>query len=253
MWSCSITIWSVKTNVYYQVKIKVTVSTNCFWTTARDYNNAHMLSFRLRSAGWRLAANSKSLQWTVPMVLCFWSHQLCQVAGNILARHSATLGNRSVHQEFVHRKSSFIMGTESFFPYGPWSKSYEHSIKFLKEDSGAKWLCGQREEQETTELSKPEVLKAMGEFENACLHLKPRTVYSIANPQLLTRRKILNHLEALCNLVNEGMILNPFKETGTELSTQARLWTWCRQVPSGSSEHWPKHEQRLRENQNRNS
>jgi len=39
------------------------------------------------------------------------------------------------------------------------------------------------------------------------------------------QKKILNHLEALCNLVNEGMILNPFKETGTELSTQARLWT----------------------------
>jgi len=39
------------------------------------------------------------------------------------------------------------------------------------------------------------------------------------------QKKILNHLEALCNLVNEGMILNPFKETGTELITQARLWT----------------------------
>jgi len=84
-----------------------------------------------------------------------------------------------------NRRSSW--GQKVFYD-GRLSKSYEHSIKFLKEDSKAKWRCGQREEKETIELSKPEVLKAMGEFENACLHLKPRTVYSITNPQLLTRK-----------------------------------------------------------------
>ena len=34
-------------------------------------------------------------------------------------------------------------------------QSQEHSIKFLKEDSGAKGLYGQQEEKEVIELSKP--------------------------------------------------------------------------------------------------
>ena len=64
--------------------------------------DAHMLSFRLRSAGWRLAADSQSLQWTVPMVLCFWSHQLCQVAANIFARCGVTPWKLSFSLPGVH-------------------------------------------------------------------------------------------------------------------------------------------------------
>ena len=37
-------------------------------------------------------------------------------------------------------------------------QSQQHSIKFLKEDSGAKGRYGQKEEKEMLELSKPEVL-----------------------------------------------------------------------------------------------
>ena len=48
-------------------------------------------------------------------------------------------------------------------------QSQEHSIKFLKEDSGAKGLYGQPEEKEVIELSKPEVLRVIGAFENASL------------------------------------------------------------------------------------
>ena len=38
--------------------------------------------------------------------------------------------------------------------------SQEHSIQFLKEDSGAKGLYGQQESKEVIELSKPEVQRA---------------------------------------------------------------------------------------------
>ena len=47
-------------------------------------------------------------------------------------------------------------------------QSHEHSIQFLKEDSGAKGLYGQQEEKAVIELSKPEVLRAIEEFECAC-------------------------------------------------------------------------------------
>ncbi|KAK2188221.1 hypothetical protein NP493_139g01005 [Ridgeia piscesae] len=47
-------------------------------------------------------------------------------------------------------------------------QSQEHSIQFLKVDSGAKGLYGQQESKEVIELSKPEVLRAIDEFECAC-------------------------------------------------------------------------------------
>ena len=40
-------------------------------------------------------------------------------------------------------------------------QSQEHSIHFLKEDSGAKGLYGQQESKQVIELSKPEVLRAI--------------------------------------------------------------------------------------------
>ena len=45
-------------------------------------------------------------------------------------------------------------------------QSHEHSIKFLKEDSGAKGLYGQQEEKEVIELSKPEALRVISECES---------------------------------------------------------------------------------------
>ena len=47
-------------------------------------------------------------------------------------------------------------------------QSQEHSIKFLTQDNGAKGLYGQPEEKEVIELSKPEVLRSIDEFERAC-------------------------------------------------------------------------------------
>ena len=47
-------------------------------------------------------------------------------------------------------------------------QSQELCIQFLKEDSGAKGLYGQQESKEVIELFKPEVLRAIDEFECAC-------------------------------------------------------------------------------------
>ena len=46
-------------------------------------------------------------------------------------------------------KKSSLMATD---------QNHEHSIQFLKEDSGAKGLYGQWESKEVIELSQPEVL-----------------------------------------------------------------------------------------------
>ncbi len=92
-------------------------------------------------------------------------------------------------------------------------QSHEHSIKFLKEDSGAKCLCGQQEEKEVIELSKPEVLRITGEFEGVLY--KSGTKYRLEQPasSAAEHNKFLEHLKAMCDFVSEGKVVNPFRET----------------------------------------
>ena len=88
-------------------------------------------------------------------------------------------------------------------------------------------LYGQREEKETIELSKPEILRAMDKFQNACFSTS-ETKDGLEHPESSTcaQKKFLNYLEALCNLVNKGTVLNLLKQSGTELINMdtARLW-----------------------------
>ena len=77
-------------------------------------------------------------------------------------------------------------------------QSQEHSIQFLKEDSGAKGLYGQQESKEVIELSKPEVLRAIDEFECACLSASTPNE-SLEYPA--EQKKFIKQLNALCDLV----------------------------------------------------
>ncbi|KAL8582561.1 hypothetical protein ACOMHN_043740 [Nucella lapillus] len=98
-------------------------------------------------------------------------------------------------------------------------QSQEHSIQFLKEDSGPKGLYGQEEEKEMIELSKPEVLRIVHEFQNACF--KETTKRSTEPPEASSaeQSKFLKHLKALVSLVDEDRVVNPFTEQGPELVT----------------------------------
>jgi len=51
----------------------------------------------------------------------------------------------SVHQELMHGKFVVQRGDKKFSIMALY-QSHEHSITFLKEDIGAKGLCGQQEE-----------------------------------------------------------------------------------------------------------
>jgi len=71
----------------------------------------------------------------------------------------------TVHEAFMEGKFVVQRGDKKFSTMAL-DQSREHSIKFLKEDSGAKGLYGQLEEKEVIELSKPEVLRVFSEFES---------------------------------------------------------------------------------------
>ena len=91
-------------------------------------------------------------------------------------------------------------------------QSQEHSIKFLKEDSGSKGLYAQQEEKDINELSKPEVIRTIDEFESACFFASSKKK-SLEHPESSTaeQKKFLNHLKELCDLTKEGKIVNWYR------------------------------------------
>ena len=90
----------------------------------------------------------------------------------------------------------------------------------MKEDSGIKGLYGQQEEKDVIELSKPEVLRVIEKFENVSLSTANKEI-SLEHPEssIAEQKKFLWNLKAVLSLVNEGTIINPFKETGPDLVT----------------------------------
>ena len=98
----------------------------------------------------------------------------------------------TVHDAFMEGKFVVQRGDKKFSMMAL-DQSHEHSINFLKEDSGAKGLYGQQREKEVIELSKPEVLRViteLGVFSILCR--TQRTCFNIQNHQLLNRTSSSN-------------------------------------------------------------
>ena len=121
----------------------------------------------------------------------------------------------SVHEAFM--KGKFVVQrSEKTFSLMALDQSQEHSIAFLKEDSRAKGLYGQPEQKEGIELSKPEVLRVIDEFENASLSASNKDM-DLEHPEssVAEQNRFLKDLKALLYLVKERIVVNQFRETGT--------------------------------------
>ncbi|MCP3892641.1 MAG: hypothetical protein GY702_27755 [Desulfobulbaceae bacterium] len=169
--------------------------------------------------------------WPLTLSAC---HQLCPwffVFGHtnyacwmpVLFKDMAQLPviHPSIHKAFMNGKF-VVQRSDKKFSLMALDQSQEHSIKFLKEDSGTKGLYGKQEEnsKEVIELSKPEVLRVIDEYEHACFST-PHTEDNMEHPETSTAEQntFLRDLRALLNVVEDGRAINPFKETGSELIT----------------------------------
>lgn len=64
------------------------------------------------------------------------------------------------------------------------------------------------------------MLRAIDEFKSACLSASNnKESLEHPEPSAAEQNMFLNHFKALCDLVKEGTVVDPFKETGPELST----------------------------------
>ena len=193
--------------------------TICYWTTVRDYMLIQCRFVRgQRTGDWPLTL--KSIEEICPWFFTFgktnyarWTPVFLKDMGRLPQIHP------TIHEAFMEGKFVVQRGDKKFSMMAL-DQSHEHSIKFLKEDSGAKGLYGQQEEKEVVELSKPEVLRVISEFESAS-NPESNTKDSLEHPEssAAEQNKFLKHLKAMCDLANEGQVVNPFRETGPELIT----------------------------------
>lgn len=194
-------------------------STAYYWLTVKMYLLINSQFVRgQRSGDWPLTLSACSS-------LCPWlftfGHTNYARWMPVFLRDMAQLPtiHPSVHQEFMSGKF-VVQRSERKFSLMALDQSQEHSIQFLKNDGGAKGLYGQQEEKEVIELSKPEVLRVIGEFEANCSSSRSSEA-SNEHPESAAaeQRKFLNHLKSMLQLVSEGVVINPFKETGLDLVT----------------------------------
>ena len=125
----------------------------------------------------------------------------------------------SGHQAFM--EGNFVVQrSEKKFSMMALDQSQEHSIKFLKDDGGAKGLYGQQDEEGVIELSKPEVLRLAKEFESTSFFPgKCKQNIEHLDSAAADQKQFLKHLNSLLKLVHDGITINPFKETGPDLIT----------------------------------
>ena len=91
-------------------------------------------------------------------------------------------------------------------------QSQEHSVKYLKDGGGIKGLYGRPEEKFVVELSKPEVLRAIDEFEEVSLQNSTNESSAHSDSAASDRQKFIKDLSALLNVVKDGRIANPFEK-----------------------------------------
>ena len=193
--------------------------TICYWTTVRDFLLINCRFIRGQRVGdWPLTLNACD-------DMCSWffafGHTNYARWMPVFLRDMARLPEThpSIHEAFMEGKFVVQRGDKKCSLMAL-DQSQEHSITFLKEDSGARGLYGQQEEKEVIELSKPEVLRTIDEFESAYFNASNNNdIFEHPESSAAEQNKFLNHLKALCNLVKEGTVINPFKETGPELIT----------------------------------
>ena len=106
-----------------------------------------------------------------------------------------------------------VQRSEKDFSLMAMDQRQEHIIKFLKEDSGPKGPYGQKEEKEIIELSDPEVLRVIDEFENSWITTTSKD-NNIEDPESLKDLKALLLEIEDCK---KGTIVSAFKEAHIEL------------------------------------
>ena len=116
-----------------------------------------------------------------------------------------------VHDAFMEGLFG-VQRSHSKFSMMALDQSHEHSVKLAKEDGGNRGLYYEPEEKEMIEVSRPEVLRVIHEFENAMGEGSDSTISEHPESSAFAQKKLIKHLNAMVKAVDDGLISNPYLE-----------------------------------------
>jgi hypothetical protein len=123
-----------------------------------------------------------------------------------------------IHAEFMDGKFVVQRGDGKFSLMGL-DQSQEHSIKYLKEDSGSKGLYNKPEEKDMIEMSRGEIIRIVNEFERMASPNASKRSSDHPECSRPEQKRFFTQLKALLDCVESGIVGNPFLEKTADLVT----------------------------------
>ena len=92
-------------------------------------------------------------------------------------------------------------------------QSQEHSVQLVKSEGGNRGVYYDQEEKEMLEISRPEVLRVINEFEYAIGEHTDDGVKEHPESSVYAQRNLIKHLNAMVKAVDDDLVSNPYLET----------------------------------------
>ena len=88
----------------------------------------------------------------------------------------------------------------------------EHSVQLVKSEGDNRGVYYDQEEKEMLEISRPEVLRVINEFEYAIREHTDDGVKEHPESSAYAQRNLIKHLNAMVKAVDDGLVSNPYLE-----------------------------------------
>ena len=116
-----------------------------------------------------------------------------------------------VHEAFM--EGLFVVQRSSTkFSLMGLDQSQEHSVQLVKSDDGSRGVCYDQEEKEMLEISRPEILRVINEFQYAIGEHTDAEVNEHPESSVHVQRYLLKHLSRMVKAVDDGLVSNPYLE-----------------------------------------
>ena len=186
-----------------------------YWTLVKQYL---MLVFRFihsqRTGDWTkcLSALDELCEWFFAFGQTWYARWL-----PVFLRDMKCLPEThpDIHKAFCAGKFVVQRSNTKFSMMGL-DQSHEHSVKHLKSDGGCRGLYGSAEEKTVIEVSRPEMMRLVDEFEKVS-GSKSDNITEHKEASTFKNKQFMNDAKALLALVTKGIIINPFSEIDTQL------------------------------------
>ena len=187
-----------------------------FWNTVQGFLLSYFQFIRgQRTGNWKLtlSAIDDFLVWFFSFDRVTYSRMT-----PVFLRDMALLPEKhpTVHQAFMQGLFT-VQRSQTKFSSMALDQSQEHSVKHVKEEGGGRGQYQNKAEKELLEISRPEVLRVVQEFENAASSDDAEAKIEHPESSIYHQKKLMRNVKCLIEAVDQKRIANPYLEQHDDL------------------------------------